>query len=40
MTEFTDHQFAAIGRVVIETARLEAVVREAIWRALGLDSGQ
>jgi hypothetical protein len=40
VTEFTDHQFAAIGRVVIETARLEAVVREAIWRALCLDSGQ
>lgn len=40
MPEFSDSQFAAIGRVVIETARLEAVVREAIWRALGLDSGQ
>jgi hypothetical protein len=38
--EFTHHEFAAIGRVVIETARLEATVRRAIWAALGLEGGQ
>lgn len=40
MPEFTHQELAAIGRVVIETAKLEATVRRAIWAALGVEAGQ
>lgn len=35
-TDLADYHYAAIGMVVVETARLEATMCRAVWRALGL----